>query len=45
MESRFGVRRLAFLALRNLSLLGYYAQPETWPMIGYRGPLLGRRTG
>jgi hypothetical protein len=41
MTSRLGVRRLAFLALRNLCLLGYYSQPETWRAIGYRGPLLG----
>jgi hypothetical protein len=40
-ESRLGVRRLAFLALRNLCLLGYYSQPECWPAIGYQGPLLG----
>lgn len=41
-ESRLALRRLAFLALRNLSLLGYYSQPETWPAIGYLGPLLPR---
>lgn len=40
MESRFGLRRLAFYALRNLALLGYWSQDETWPLIGYRGPLL-----
>lgn len=40
MESRVGTRRLAFYALRNLSLLGYWSQDETWPLIGYRGPLL-----
>ncbi len=40
MESRFDLRRLAFFALRNLSLLGYWSQRETWPLIGYRGPLL-----
>jgi hypothetical protein len=41
MSSRFGLRRLAFVALRNLSMLGYYSQPETWPLIGYLGPLVG----
>lgn len=40
MRSRFHWRRLGFLALRNLALLGYYSQQETWPGIGYRGPLL-----
>jgi len=42
MTSRLGIRRLAFTALRNLCMLGYYSQPETWDMIGYQGPLLGR---
>jgi hypothetical protein len=40
--SRLGLRRMAFLALRNLALLGYYTQPETWPLIGYQGPLIER---
>ena len=40
MESRFAVRRMAFLALRNLAMLGWWSQEETWPLIGYRGPLL-----
>lgn len=42
MHSRFGLRRLGFLALRNLALLGYWSQDETWPLIGYHGPLLRR---
>lgn len=42
MGSRLGIRRQGFLALRNLALLGYWSQDETWPWIGYRGPLLGR---
>jgi hypothetical protein len=41
MTSRIGLRRLGFAALRNLAFLGYYSQEETWPLIGYRGPLLG----
>jgi hypothetical protein len=45
MTSRFGIRRTAFLALRNLALLGYWSQPETWPLIGYRGPLLAPARG
>lgn len=40
MRSRFAVRRQAFQALRNLAFLGYYSQEETWPLIGYAGPLL-----
>jgi hypothetical protein len=42
MRSRLGLRRLGFLALRNLALLGYWSQDESWPLIGYQGPLLGR---
>jgi hypothetical protein len=38
--SRFAVRRTAFLALRNLAMLGWWSQESTWPLIGYRGPLL-----
>jgi hypothetical protein len=44
MTSRIGLRRLGFLALRNLSLLGYWSQDATWPLIGYQGPLIGRGT-
>jgi hypothetical protein len=40
MTSRFALRRRAFLALRNLASFGYWSQPETWPLIGYAGPLL-----
>ncbi len=43
MESRFALRRLGFYALRNLSLLAYYAQDEVWPAIGYAGPLQDRK--
>jgi len=43
MRSRLALRRAGFLALRNLALLGYWSQDETWPLIGYHGPLLGRR--
>ena len=39
MQSRLELRRLAFLGVRNLCFLGYYSQPETWPLIGYQGPL------
>jgi hypothetical protein len=38
------VRRTAFLALRNLAMLGWWSQESTWPLIGYRGPLLTSET-
>jgi hypothetical protein len=41
MESRFAFRRLVFDALRNLAFVGYYSQDATWPLVGYKGPLLG----
>lgn len=40
LTSRFTVRRMGFAALKNLSMLGWYAQEESWPLIGYAGPLL-----
>jgi hypothetical protein len=42
MQSRIALRRTAFLALRNLAMLGWYAQDESWPSVGYSGPLLRR---
>jgi hypothetical protein len=39
--SRLAIRRQAFLAVRNLCLLGWYSQPEAWALVGYRGPLVG----
>ena len=42
MKSRIGLRRTAFLAMRNLCFVGWYSQQETWPLIGYEGPLLGK---
>lgn len=36
--SRFGLRRIAFQALKNLAMLGYYSQDATWRGIGYHGP-------
>lgn len=44
MTSRLELRRLAFLGVRNLCFFGYYSQDETWPSIGYRGPLLVPRS-
>ncbi len=33
--------RFGFSSLRNLVLLAFYTQPESWSMIGYPGPRLG----
>ena len=33
--------RFGFSSLRNLVLLTFYTQPESWSMIGYPGPRLG----
>jgi hypothetical protein len=41
-ESRFLTRRLAFRAVKNLSLLGYYSQDATWKGIHYAGPWVPR---
>jgi hypothetical protein len=40
--SRFETCRLAFRALKNLSMLGYYAQDSTWGGIHYQGPWVPR---
>jgi len=40
MTSGLALRRIGFYALRNLAMLGYWSQDETWPLIGYDGPLL-----
>ena len=45
MTSRLAIRRQAFLAVRNLCLVGWYSQPEVWKLVGYAGPLLGARAG
>lgn len=45
MTSRLALRRQGFLALRNLAFVGYWSQRETWPLIGYAGPLLGGAEG
>lgn len=35
--------RFGFSSLRNLALLAFYTQPESWDMIGYPGPQHGSR--
>ncbi len=42
MTSRLEIRRLAFMALKNLAMLGWYSQDESWAAVGYAGPLLRR---
>ncbi|HVH07103.1 MAG TPA: hypothetical protein VNE71_13990 [Myxococcota bacterium] len=44
MASSLALRRLAFQALKNLSMLGWYSQDASWASIGYQGPLIARRT-
>ncbi len=41
-RSRFETCRLAFLAFKNLSMLGYYSQDATWKGIHYDGPWVPR---
>jgi hypothetical protein len=43
--SSWTARRRVFYALRNLAMLGYWSQPETWRLIGYGGPWLGKPAG
>lgn len=38
--SRFQLFRFGFSSLRNLALLSFYTRQESWPMIGYPGPVL-----
>jgi hypothetical protein len=41
-QSSIGARRLAYSALKNLAMLGYYAQDATWKGIHYDGPWVPR---
>jgi hypothetical protein len=41
-SSRLQTRRLAFRALKNLAMLGYYTQDATWRPIHYDGPWVPR---
>jgi hypothetical protein len=43
MTSSLALRRLAFAALKNLSMLGWYSQDASWQAIAYQGPLIARR--
>lgn len=37
--SGLGIRRQAYHALRDLTHAAYFASPETWPQLGYPGPV------
>ena len=41
-QSRIGTRRMVFQALRRLIVSTYYSLPQSYPDIGYRGPLHSR---
>jgi long-chain-alcohol oxidase len=41
-QSRIGARRTVFQALRRLIVSTYYSLPQSYPDIGYRGPLHSR---
>lgn len=41
-SSRLDDLRAGFVALKSLVMLGYYRDPATFGILGYRGPLLGR---
>lgn len=36
-----GLAAVAARGIRDLALLGYYQSPETWPALGYEGPMVG----
>ena len=37
-KSRWAVKRIAYDALHQLTFAAWYANPRTWPSIGYPGP-------
>lgn len=41
-SSRLGFRRMAFQALKTFVYVNYYTFPETWSVLGYDGPWVGR---
>jgi hypothetical protein len=41
----FGLARRVYAGLRGLCLFAFYAQPESWPAVGYDGPWVERREG
>jgi hypothetical protein len=43
-HSRWALRRRGFAALKTMAMLGYWRDDRTWPLIGYTGPMIGRRS-
>lgn len=39
-SSGISLRQQGFTALKGLCVMAYYRSPETWPLIGYDGPLI-----
>lgn len=39
-SSRFSLLRAGFEGLKSLVMMGYYRDPRTWKILGYRGPFL-----
>ncbi len=42
LDRRGGLQRQMYRGIRDLCLLGHYQRPETWPALGYGGPMVGR---
>jgi hypothetical protein len=43
LTSGIALRRQIFYALRTLAQYGYWTDEATWPLVGYPGPMIGRR--
>jgi hypothetical protein len=43
MRSRLAPRRVVYRALRDLCAGAYYNDERVWPVLGYDGPLVGRK--
>jgi hypothetical protein len=43
LTSRIALRRQIFFGLRNLAQYGYWTDEATWRLVGYPGPMIGRR--
>lgn len=39
-DSRLGIKRAGFAALKSLAMMGYYRDPRAWALVGYDGPLV-----
>jgi hypothetical protein len=43
MRSRLAPRRIVYRAIRSLCATAYYNDERVWPVLGYDGPLVGRK--